>query len=135
MHTDAGPSYTAGQRAAAHWRCSQRLEDAPYEYHSNPCGRRAHRLRRGSCLVRRRRRCGHHDPRAGRVRSHRDRQRTAAAGAVSAARGHRAAYNACGRQVYFVKEEWVQDTYYRAHPGKGPPKHGNKGHGKGRKDD
>lgn len=49
-------------------------------------------------------------------------------------RKHCGAYNACGRQVYFVKEEWVQDTYYRAHPGKGPPKHG-KGHGKGRKDD
>lgn len=43
-------------------------------------------------------------------------------------------YNACGRQVYFVKETWVQDEYYRAHPGKGPPKH-SKGHGKGKNKD
>lgn len=50
-------------------------------------------------------------------------------------RKHCAHYGACGRQVYFVKEEWVRDEYYREHPGKGP-KHG-KGHGKGKgkKDD
>ena len=39
-------------------------------------------------------------------------------------------YNACGRQVYFVREEWVHDEYDRAHPGKGPPKH-SKGRGNG----
>ena len=48
-------------------------------------------------------------------------------------RKHCGHYNACGRQVYFVKEEWVREEYYREHPGKGP-KHG-KGHGKGKKDD
>lgn len=46
-------------------------------------------------------------------------------------RKHCGAYNACGRQVYFVQESWVEDQYERAHPGKGPPKH-SKGHGKGR---
>jgi hypothetical protein len=40
-------------------------------------------------------------------------------------------YDACGRQVYFVKEEWVQAQYAQAHPGKGPPVHAH-GHGKGR---
>jgi hypothetical protein len=51
-------------------------------------------------------------------------------------RKHCGAYNACGRPVYFVKEDWVQDQYHRAHPGKGPPKHAKGGHGKGRgKDD
>lgn len=49
-------------------------------------------------------------------------------------RKHCGSYNACGRPVYFVREDWVQDQYYRAHPGKGPPRHA-KGHGKGRKDD
>ncbi len=50
-------------------------------------------------------------------------------------RKHCGRYDACGRPVYFVKEQWVHDEYYRAHPGKGPPKHA-KGHGKGRgKDD
>jgi hypothetical protein len=40
-------------------------------------------------------------------------------------------YDACGRQVYFVKEEWVQARYAEAHPGKGPPVHARgKGHGK-----
>jgi hypothetical protein len=38
-------------------------------------------------------------------------------------------YDACGRQVYFVKEEWVQTQYVQAHPGKG---HGK---GKGKHDD
>jgi hypothetical protein len=41
-------------------------------------------------------------------------------------------YDACGRQVYFVKEEWVQTQYVQAHPGKGPPVHAQgKGRGKG----
>ena len=40
-------------------------------------------------------------------------------------------YDACGRQVYFVKEEWVQTRYAQAHPGKGPPAHAQ-GQGKGR---
>lgn len=40
-------------------------------------------------------------------------------------------YDACGRQVYFVREEWVQAQYAQAHPGKGPPVHAH-GHGKGR---
>jgi hypothetical protein len=40
-------------------------------------------------------------------------------------------YDACGRQVYFVKEEWVQAQYAQAHPGKGPPAHA-RGRGKGR---
>lgn len=51
---------------------------------------------------------------------------------------HCGAYNACGRQVYFVKEDWVRDEYHRAHPGKGPPEHSQgrgKGHGKGNKHD
>jgi hypothetical protein len=43
-------------------------------------------------------------------------------------------YNACGRQVYFVKETWVRDEYEHAHHGKGPPKH-SKGHGKGKNKD
>ena len=43
-------------------------------------------------------------------------------------------YNACGRQVYFVREEWVHDEYDRAHPGKGKDKH-SKGKGKGKHDD
>ena len=44
-------------------------------------------------------------------------------------------YDACGRQVYFVKEEWVQTQYAQAHQGKGPPVHAQghgKGHGKGK---
>ncbi|MDQ8036788.1 MAG: hypothetical protein REI12_05160 [Pedobacter sp.] len=47
---------------------------------------------------------------------------------------HCGAYNACGRPVYFVRDDWYNDTYVPAyrerHPGKG---HGNKhkGHGKG----
>jgi hypothetical protein len=42
-------------------------------------------------------------------------------------------YDACGRQVYFVKEEWVQARYVQAHPGKGPPVHSHgKGRGKGK---
>ena len=45
-------------------------------------------------------------------------------------RKHCGHYNACGRQVYFVKEEWVRDEYYREHPGKGPKP--GKGHGKGK---
>lgn len=47
-----------------------------------------------------------------------------------------ASYNACGRPVYFVRDDWYNDTYVPAyrerHPGKGHG-HGNKhkGHGKG----
>jgi hypothetical protein len=50
---------------------------------------------------------------------------------------HCARYNACARQVYFVQEQWVEQQYAKAHPGKGPPKHAKGGHGngKGKKDD
>lgn len=44
-------------------------------------------------------------------------------------------YDACGRQVYFVREEWVQTRYNEAHSHKGPPvySHGHgHGHGKGK---
>jgi hypothetical protein len=45
-------------------------------------------------------------------------------------------YDACGRPVYFVKEEWVQARYAEAHPGKGPPVHAQgRGKGKGKHDD
>ena len=45
-------------------------------------------------------------------------------------------YDACGRQVYFVKEEWVQARYAEAHPRKGPPVHAQgKGKGKGKHGD
>lgn len=51
-------------------------------------------------------------------------------------RKHCKHYDACGRQVYFVKERWVQDEYYRENPGKRPPKEGKgRGHGHGKKDD
>ncbi len=43
-------------------------------------------------------------------------------------------YDACGRPVYFVKEEWVQAQYAQAHPGKGPPVHARQGKGRGRDD-
>ena len=56
-------------------------------------------------------------------------------------RKHCHKYDACGRQVYFVREEWVQARYNEAHQGKGPPvysqereheyEHGH-GHGKGK---
>jgi hypothetical protein len=49
-------------------------------------------------------------------------------------RKHCGHYDACGRQVYFVKERWVYEEYGRANPSKGPPKH-SKGYGKGKKDD
>lgn len=42
---------------------------------------------------------------------------------------HCGKYNACARQVYFVKESWVEQEYERAHPGKG------KGKGKGKHKD
>jgi hypothetical protein len=50
---------------------------------------------------------------------------------------HCGRYNACARQVYFVQEQWVEQQYAKAHPGKGPPKHAKGGHGngKGKKDD
>ena len=55
-------------------------------------------------------------------------------------------YDACGRQVYFVREDWVRTQYVQAHPGKGAPvyvqdrdhEHGHgkgKGKGKGKHDD
>jgi hypothetical protein len=44
-------------------------------------------------------------------------------------RKHCHRYEACGRQVYFVQEQWVHQEYARAHPGKGPPKHAKGGHG------
>jgi hypothetical protein len=48
-------------------------------------------------------------------------------------RKHCHQYDACGRQVYFVKEEWVQAEYSRSHQGKGPPVHAQgRGHGKGK---
>ncbi len=51
---------------------------------------------------------------------------------------HCSKYNACARQVYFVREDWVEQRWEREHPGKGHGKgkgHGN-GNGKGRgKDD
>jgi hypothetical protein len=53
-------------------------------------------------------------------------------------RKHCYKYDACGRQVYFVREEWVQTEYVRAHPGKGPPAYGHsrgRGHGKHGRDD
>jgi len=53
-------------------------------------------------------------------------------------RKHCYKYDACGRQVYFVREEWVQARYTEAHSRKGPPvyaqereeDHG-RGHGRG----
>ena len=59
-------------------------------------------------------------------------------------RKHCHRYDACGRQVYFVREEWVQTRYNEAHSRKGPPVyaqergHGHskgKGKGKGKHDD
>jgi len=47
---------------------------------------------------------------------------------------HCAQYDACSRQVYFVKEEWVQ-ARYDEHHGKGHGKSKNKGNGKGNKQD
>ncbi len=47
-------------------------------------------------------------------------------------RKHCHRYEACGRQVYFVREEWVQARYVEAHPRKGPPVHSQgRGHGHG----
>lgn len=43
-------------------------------------------------------------------------------------------YDACGRQVYFVREEWVRARYVETHPDyarKGAPVYAQ-GHGKGR---
>ena len=48
-------------------------------------------------------------------------------------RKHCHRYDACGRQVYFVREEWVQTRYIEAHPRKGPPVYAHeRGHGKGK---
>jgi hypothetical protein len=57
-------------------------------------------------------------------------------------RKHCHRYDACGRQVYFVREEWVQARYNEAHSRKGAPvyaqergeDHGH-GHGRGKHDD
>jgi hypothetical protein len=47
-------------------------------------------------------------------------------------RKHCHRYDACGRQVYFVREEWVQAQYAQAHPQKGPPVYAQgRGHGHG----
>lgn len=48
-------------------------------------------------------------------------------------RKHCKHYDACGRPVYFVKEDWYQ-RYYVAAPSKGHGKSHGKGHGKGRDD-
>ncbi len=77
-------------------------------------------------------------------------------------RKHCYKYDACGRPVYFVQEDWVRNNYQQAHPdwrpqpvpqqrapvmmrgdddrgdkheGKHGGKHEGKGHGKGKKDD
>jgi len=61
-------------------------------------------------------------------------------------RKHCHRYDACGRQVYFVREEWVQARYIEAHPRKGPPVYAQergedhdhnrgRGHGKSKHDD
>ena len=43
-------------------------------------------------------------------------------------RKHCGKYNACGRQVYFVQETWVQERYDERHgKGKGKDKNKNKG--------
>ncbi len=52
---------------------------------------------------------------------------------------HCAEYNACGRPVYFVREDWYQNTYLpnHEHHGEGNPGqgHGNgHGHGRGHED-
>lgn len=54
-------------------------------------------------------------------------------------------YHACGRPVYFVKEEWYRDSYEPTHRGHGHREHGRDrdydhdhghghGHGKGHRD-
>jgi hypothetical protein len=53
-------------------------------------------------------------------------------------RKHCHRYDACGREVYFVREEWVQARYDEALARKGPPVHAQgrgHGHGKGKHDD
>jgi hypothetical protein len=71
-------------------------------------------------------------------------------------RKHCYKYDACGRPVYFVQEDWVRTSYQQANPdwrprpvpyrhapvmhgdhhgGKHHGKHGDKHHGKGKKDD
>ena len=54
-------------------------------------------------------------------------------------RKHCHRYDACGRQVYFVREEWVQARYNEAHSRKGPPVYAQerdedrgRGHGRGK---
>ena len=48
-------------------------------------------------------------------------------------RKHCKHYDACGRPVYFVQEDWYQKVYVVAPP-KGYGKHQGKGHGKSRDD-
>jgi hypothetical protein len=51
-------------------------------------------------------------------------------------RKHCHKYDACGRQVYFVREEWVQARYDESHSRKGPPVHSQgHGHGQGKHND
>ncbi len=48
---------------------------------------------------------------------------------------HCAKYNACSRPVYFVKDDWYNNTYvpyYQEEHGKGNGKGHGKGHGKGK---
>jgi hypothetical protein len=48
---------------------------------------------------------------------------------------HCGKYGACGRPVYFVREDWYQNTYVPHHRGKGGDNHkggGKDKHGKGR---
>lgn len=51
---------------------------------------------------------------------------------------HCAEYQACGRPVYFVQDNWYSNVYapaYREHEGHGNGKHENEGHGNGKHED
>jgi hypothetical protein len=53
-------------------------------------------------------------------------------------RKHCGKYDACGRPVYFVKDDWYENVYvpaYEEHHGKGKGKGNGNGKGKGKKDD
>lgn len=53
-------------------------------------------------------------------------------------RKHCGKYDACGRPVYFVKDDWYEKVYvpaYAEQHGNGNGKGKGKGHGKGKKDD
>ena len=45
-------------------------------------------------------------------------------------RKHCARYDACGRPVYFVQEDWYRNGTTAARPSKGNGKSNGKGHGK-----